>query len=120
MSTNLLNSENIMRRVFDSTSQALKIISSDMTIELSADDGDSVIPQKKTIQVAVTAGQVIDVSKYSAITYLSSVNANTGTKIMLLDNVTEVNGPTLAMGVRTEIAAMNLKITLAGEIVLQS
>jgi hypothetical protein len=118
--SSLLNFGTILQRVFDSTSSALKITSTDMAIELSANDGDSVLTQRQTIQVAVTAGQIIDVSKYSRITYLSSVNANTATKIMLLDNVTEVNGPTLAMGVATEIAAVNLKITLAGEIVLQA
>lgn len=118
--TNLLNSENIMRRVFDSTSQSLKIVSTDMTIELSADDGDSVIPQKLTTQVAVTAGQIIDVSKYSRITYLHASNANTATKIMLLDNVTEITGPVITTGVSTEICALKLKIVNAGEIVLKS
>ena len=116
----LLNFQTIFQRVFDSTSNALRITSSDMTIELSANDGDSVLTQRQTAQLAVTAGQVVDVSKYSKITYLSAVNANTTTKIMLRDNVTEVNGPTLSMGVATDVCAVNLKITLAGELVLQA
>jgi hypothetical protein len=118
--SSLLNFGTILQRVFDSTSNALKITSTDMAIELSANDGDSVLTQRQTLQIAVTAGQVVNVSRYSRVTYLSAVNANTATKIMLLDNVTEVNGPTLAMGVPTEIAATNLKITLAGELVLQA
>ena len=109
-----------MQRAFDSTAGALKITSSSMSIELSADDGDSVLTQRQTLQIAVTAGQVVNVSKYSRVTYLHSVNANTSTKILLLDNVTEINGPTLSTGVAAEIAAINLKITLAGELVLQA
>ena len=115
-----LTSELIIRRVFDDVTGALKIISTDMSIELSADDGDSVIPQKATVQMAVTAGQIVDVTKYSRITYLHPVNANTGLKIMLNDNTTEITAPNLTTAVSTEICARSIKIMLAGEIVLKS
>lgn len=118
--SSLLNFGTILQRAFDSTAGALKITSSDMSIELSANDGDSVLTQRQTIQVAVTAGEVVNVSKYSKITYLHAVNANTATKILLLDNVTEINGPTLTTGTAADICAVNLKIVSAGEIVLQA
>ncbi len=116
----LLNLQTILQRVFDNTTQALRITAPDMAIELSADDGDSVITQKQTVQQVVTAGEIVDVSTYSQITYLHASNPNTTTKIMLLDGITEVNGPTLTTGSVVEINATSLKIVLAGEIVLKS
>lgn len=115
-----LNLSTIFQRVYDSTTNSLKMTSSDMSIELSADDGDSVVPQKKTLQIAVTAGQIVDVSKYSQITYLHPSNPHSDLKIMMLDGITEISAPNLTTGHTFNICAASIKIVSAGEIVLKS
>jgi len=115
-----LSGELILRKSFDAVTNSLNVQIPEIAVELSAADGDSVITERLTVQVAVTAGQVINVSKYSQICYLHASNPNSGVKALLLDNVTEITLPNLVTGVPASICCLNIKIALAGELVLKS
>lgn len=118
MSRSKLDATQIAQTTFDPALEAVKVAvqSVNMDIELSADDGDSVIPQRRQTVVVVTTTTSIDTSKVSRICILNAGAATTKAAVY-----SAVDYPlTIAENVVVEICVPTLKITGACIVVLQS
>lgn len=116
MAGSKLDPVKIAQLVFDEATNSYKtnIVDTEIAIELSADDGDSVIPQKLTQAVVVTANEVIDTSKVSRICLTVT------SEILMVVGVTEVSLGSKTAGAVVDICTPELKIVVAQTVVLQS
>ncbi len=119
MSRSKLDPSHIIQHIYDTATESAKVSiqNLDLAIELSADDGDTIVPQKKMIEVAVAINDIIDTSKYSRICMFGQ--ATMAIKAVLANN-TEYTLVTLAAGVYQDICVPRIKVPSAGFIILQS
>lgn len=108
-----LDQVQIARLKFDTEKQADKVtIVDDLHIELSHEDGDSVVTKKKTEVINLTSGQIIDLS-YA--TTVRLVGDSDQCKLIHLIENTEVLEETLYKGVITQVCATLVRVEFTGQ-----
>lgn len=108
----------MLQYAYDEDSQAfnMQLKNLEISMELNADDGDSVSTQSKMTELKVEAGDIIDTSKA---TKICALGASPAIKAVMSDD-TEINMTSLAAGTVTAICVPKLKIMSACYIILQS
>lgn len=103
----------IAQRSFDEELGASRVhmVDADMAIELSAEDGDSVITKVQTVALKVMDGQIVDLSMY---TKVCLVGAETADLVLVLDNE-EFMMYNLVKGVIKEICLTEVKVVLPND-----
>lgn len=103
---------------YDEDAQAfnMQLKNLEISMELNADDGDSVSTQSKMTELKVTAGDIIDTSKA---TKICALGASPAIKAIMSDD-TEISMPSLSAGAVTAICVPKLKIMSDCYIILQS
>lgn len=118
MSRSKLDATQIAQTTYDAINEAVKVAIQPtvIAVELDADGGDSVIPQRRQTIVTVTTVTTIDTSKVSRICIL-----NTGVATVKAAVYSATDYPlVIAENVVVEICVPSLKITGACIVVLQS
>lgn len=85
-----LDTNQIQKACYDPVLEAMKVslLPTELAIELSADDGDSVISRKEMLVQSVLSDEVIDISKFSRISVLSEdLNLTIDLKVVLNENI---------------------------------
>lgn len=118
MAKSKMDPVHMLQEAYDESTQAfsMQLKNLEMAIELSADDGDSVLTQTKMVELKVTAGDIIDTSKYSKV---CALGASTLIKAVMSDSV-EIELPALAQGIVVAICVPKIKVMSDCYIILQS
>lgn len=103
----------IARLRFDVEKHADKVtIVDDLHIELSHEDGDSVITKKKTVVIKLTSGQIIDLSHTSTVCLAGDLSECKLIQVIDNTDVLEIN---LLKGRLTQVCATTVRIEFTGQ-----
>jgi hypothetical protein len=89
----------------------------EMQMELNAEDGDSVISKRETVEIQAQANQIINVERYSKICMLGRVSVDI--KAVMNDN-SELELMILGQGVPKELCVRRIKVLSPCFIILQT
>lgn len=111
--SNKLDPIQIARMKFNETLNADRVeLAGDVAIELSAEDGDSVIIKKQTIAEKVESGQTLDLSSASKVMLAGDVAE--ATLVLLVDNMSVLE-IAIYKGVIKEVCLTNVQINFTGQ-----
>lgn len=122
MSRSKMDVNHIQQITFDEDAEAVRVLMlpTDMSIELSAEDGDSVQTQKQMQVLEVLANQIIDTSKASKICILSEdLSVESVSAIALVLNK-EIHLMELVPGHIEAICVPAIKLSVNCIVILQS
>ena len=95
---------------FDESLEASRVhlVDADIAIELSADDGDSVLIKSKSSFISLTVGAIVDLSMISKLCLYGAETAELG--ILGFDDTTEIDTLVLHKQDVSEICAVKVKV----------
>lgn len=109
---NQLDPVHIQRRSFDSEKDAMRVsmLPMEMSMELNADDGDSVLAKRQMEVVQLNNNDTVDCSKYSRIMFFTSdITFDKMTLKVLINNNIELPFTQLSPNVLLEICCPKIK-----------
>jgi hypothetical protein len=118
MAKSKMDPVHMLQESYDEATQSfnMQLKNLEMAIELSAADGDSVLTQPQMLELKVTAGDIIDTSKY---TKICALGASTLVSAVMSDSV-EIELPALPQGAVVAICVPKIKVMSDCYIILQS
>jgi hypothetical protein len=116
MGRSKLDSTQIFQHVYNEEKEAFSVdmLPTEMSIELNADDGDSVIARREMEVLDVSADEIIATSKHSR------MSVTVETEIKMVVSGIEISLGILAPGQVKEICSPEIIVILACKVVLQS